>query len=138
MRGWEQTVGCVESGAGAPGRAVGRKAAARVCSERAGTAARPRALLCNLWALARTEERYLRAILSGVREEAARHGAALVGGDLAASRGPLGLGVSGHCEPAVPGKPPGRDRARPGVTLEKVIYIQIHYLQIQGMIILLY
>ena len=54
------------------------------------------------------------ALLAGLRREAERHGAALVGGDLAAAPGPFGVAVTALGEFLGPGRPPGRDRLRAG------------------------
>jgi len=104
----------VHADPGTAGRALGRKAAGRALSDLAATAARPRAVLCALAAPPEASERRLREVLEGVDEKAREHGAALVGGDLSGTSGPLSLSVQALGE--LPGRrrPPGRDRARPG------------------------
>ena len=110
----DQALEGVHFEAGTAGRAVGRKAAARVLSDLAAAAARPRALVACVAAPPDESERRLRAVLVGLRAEARRHGAALVGGDLAARGGPLAVAVTGFGDAPSDRKPPGRDRARPG------------------------
>jgi thiamine-monophosphate kinase len=56
----------------------------------------------------------VRDLLRGVRAAARAHGADLVGGDLAETRGPASITVTALGTYALPGRPPGRDRARPG------------------------
>lgn len=101
----------------APGTAparVGAKAAGRALSDLAAAAARPRALLCALRAPRGADERRLRGILRGIDGEGRRHGAPLVGGDLACASGPLSVTVTALGTVSGRVKPPGRDRARPG------------------------
>jgi thiamine-monophosphate kinase len=98
----------------APPRRIGAKAALRALSDLAATAAWPVALECSLRAPAEREARWLRAVLAGVRGAALRHGAELVGGDLAAAPGPFGLTVTALGEFRGPGRPPGRERLRLG------------------------
>ncbi|MDE0916512.1 MAG: thiamine-phosphate kinase [Planctomycetota bacterium] len=96
---------------------LGRKAAARVLSDLAATAARPRALLLALRAPKDADETYLRKLIGAVDREGSKYGAPLVGGDLTCSPGPLSLAVT--AQGSLPGKqkPPGRDRIRPGYAL---------------------
>jgi len=98
----------------APPRAVGRKAAARALSDLAATAASPRALLLAVRAPASCSERTIQAWIRGVQEEADRAGAWLCGGDLACADGPASLCVTAVGDLTSSGRPPGRDRARPG------------------------
>jgi len=99
---------------GTDGRWLGRKAAGRALSDLAASAARPRALLCALAAPRATSERRLQRVIEGVHEKAREHGAELVGGDLSSTRGPLTLSVTALGVQSTRGRPPGRDRARPG------------------------
>jgi len=110
----DQVVEGVHVLAGAPARAIGRKAAARALSDLAATAARPVALLCTLAVPAARTEAWVLALIDGVRREARRHGAELVGGDLSATSGPFVVGVSALGDFELAGRPPGRDRARAG------------------------
>ena len=98
----------------APPRSVGRKAAARALSDIAATAAKPRALLLAVRAPASCSERTIREWIRGVQEEARKAGAWLCGGDLACADGPAALCVTAVGDFSSSGKPPGRDRARPG------------------------
>jgi thiamine-monophosphate kinase len=98
-------------------RRVGAKAALRVLSDLAACAAWPVALECSLRVPRERQPAWLRGVLSGVRSAARRHGAELVGGDLAAAPGPFGLSVTALGEFRGPGRPPGRDRLRVGDTL---------------------
>lgn len=112
----DQVIVGVHVEASSPPRLWGRKACARALSDLAASAADPRAVLCALRAPAEAHERTLRAILRGVEDEARLHGAALVGGDLACSPGPLGLSVSAVGEGGKL-RAPGRGGARPGDVL---------------------
>lgn len=113
----DQTIEGVHFEALTPARAVGAKAAGRALSDLAATAARPRALLLALSAPAATEERWIRGAIGGVRRMARAYGAELVGGDLACAAGPRALNVTALGDLAGRGRPPGRDRARPGQRL---------------------
>ena len=93
---------------------VGMKAAARTLSDLAATAAAPRALTLAVRAPPETSDREVRAWIKGVMDAGERLGAPLCGGDLACSAGPASLCVTAIGEYPVRGKPPGRDRARPG------------------------
>jgi len=110
----DQVVEGVHAEMGCAGRILGRKAAGRALSDLAATAARPCALLLAVAAPRSEGASRLRAVIEGVDEKAREHGAALVGGDLTETRGPLALTVSALGSFAGRGKPPGRDRARPG------------------------
>jgi len=119
LNGWpvvctDQVVEGVHAEAGCPGRLLGRKAAGRALSDLAATAARPVALLLAVAAPRGETNARLRAAIEGVAAKAREHGAALVGGDLSTTAGPLALAVTalGALRPSRP--PPGRDRARPG------------------------
>ncbi|MHC4377421.1 MAG: thiamine-phosphate kinase, partial [Planctomycetota bacterium] len=98
-------------------RKLGAKAVARTLSDLAATAATPVAVSLGLRAPREREERWLKGVITGAAQEAERHGAALVAGDLSAAPGPAGLTVTAHG--LLPGRrtPPGRDRARPGQAL---------------------
>lgn len=93
-------------------RRVGEKAALRALSDLAPSAAVPRALLLSVRAPSGTAERWLRAAIQGVRAAGARHGAELVGGDLAQAPGPTQLCVTALGERTLRGLAPGRDRLR--------------------------
>jgi thiamine-monophosphate kinase len=110
----DQTIEGVHVVPGTAARIIGRKAAARALSDLAASAAYPLALTLALAAPKATRPARLRALIEAVDQEAHEHGAALVGGDLAALAGPLTLSVTALG--VVPGRrrPPGRDRARPG------------------------
>lgn len=110
----DQVVEGVHAEVGCSGRRLGRKAAGRALSDLAATAARPRALLLCIAAPRAEPERRLRAVIEGVDEKAREHGAELVGGDLTETRGPLALAVTALGSFVGGGRPPGRDRARPG------------------------
>jgi thiamine-monophosphate kinase len=110
----DQCVEGIHARLGVAPRRLGRKAAARALSDLAATAATPRAVLASLTAPPERAERWLRETLRGVDEEARRHGAALVGGDLCCAPGPAELAVTALGEIDGSRRPPGRDRARPG------------------------
>ncbi|MEZ6017463.1 MAG: thiamine-phosphate kinase [Planctomycetota bacterium] len=92
---------------------IGRKAVHRALSDLAATAAAPVAVLLALRAAPTEPEARIQALVRAARLAAQACGAALVGGDLAAAPGPLGLTVTaiGRFDGR---RPPGRDRARPG------------------------
>jgi thiamine-monophosphate kinase len=110
----DQVVEGVHAEPGCAGRALGRKAAGRALSDLAATAARPRALLLSVAAPRGERAARLRALIAGVDEKAHEHGAELVGGDLSTTGGPLALTVTALGSFEGRGRPPGRDRARPG------------------------
>jgi thiamine-monophosphate kinase len=110
----DQVVEGVHAEVGTAGRLLGRKAAGRALSDLAATAARPVALVLAVAAPREERDARLRAVIAGVDAKAREHGAELVGGDLSTTRGPLTLAVSAFGEWCGPGRPPGRDRARPG------------------------
>lgn len=96
----------------APPALVGRKAVNRNLSDLAAMGARPDWLLVSLvlprgYAAARR-----RALLRGIRDAARAGGAAVVGGDLATSPGPLVVTVTAIGHPV--GRVLRRDGARPG------------------------
>lgn len=99
---------------GTPARRVGEKAALRALSDLAPSAARPRALLLSVRAPADAPESWLRAAIQGVRAAGVRHGAELVGGDLAQAPGPAQLCVTALGERTLRGAAPGRERLRAG------------------------
>ena len=110
----DQVVAGVHAKEGTPLRKLGAKAAARALSDLAATASEPRALLCAVRASAAVRDAQIRRLLEGVIGEGERHGASLVGGDLALGEGPLSLTVTALG--VLPGKarPPARSRARKG------------------------
>lgn len=110
----DQVVEGVHAEVGCPGRTLGRKVAGRALSDLAATAARPCALLLCIAAPRAEHARRLRAVIEGVDEKAREHGAELVGGDLTETRGSLALAVTALGSFSGRGRPPGRDRARPG------------------------
>ncbi len=73
--------------AGCDPRAVGHKAAGRVLSDLAAMGAAPRWLLINIVAPSSTAVAVVEALMAGAGELAARHGAAIAGGDLAEGPG---------------------------------------------------
>ncbi|MBL8863418.1 MAG: thiamine-phosphate kinase [Planctomycetes bacterium] len=110
----DATIEGVHFRARTPPRVVGRKACARALSDLAATAARPHAVLLSLCAPRSRSTAWLLAAIAGVRATARAHGADLVGGDLACAEGPTSLTVTALGAWTGPGRPPGRDRARPG------------------------
>lgn len=110
----DQVVEGVHARRGCAGRALGRKAAGRALSDLAATAARPHALLLCVAAPRHERASRLRAAIEGVDEKAREYGAALVGGDLAMTSGPLSLSVTALGSCLGRRRTPGRDRARPG------------------------
>ncbi len=109
----DQTVAGVHFDDGASPAKVGRKAAARVLSDLAASAARPRALLLGLALEDERTEPWVRAVVRAVQACAREFGAELAGGDLARSPGTTVLSVAGlGDEDGV--RPPGRAGARPG------------------------
>jgi thiamine-monophosphate kinase len=110
----DQVIEGVHAEVGTAGRVLGRKAAGRALSDLAATAARPVAVLLCVAAPRAERAARLRAVIEGVDEKAREHGAALVGGDLAATRGPLSLSVAALGRFPDRRRPPGRDRARAG------------------------
>jgi len=95
-------------------RRVGAKAACRALSDLAATAAEPRALLLALRAPLDSDEACLRSLLTAVDTAGKKHGAPLVGGDLACAPGPLSLAVTALGSIAAGGRPLSRARARAG------------------------
>jgi len=110
----DQTIEGVHFRASADPRLVGRKAAARALSDLAATAARPRAILVALSAPPSRSSKWIEAVLAGARSMARECGADLVGGDLACARSPATVSVAAFGAFDGKGRPPGRDRARPG------------------------
>ena len=110
----DQTIEGVHFRRDADPRLVGRKAAARALSDLAATAARPRAILVALSAPPSRDPKWIEAVLAGARSMARECDADLVGGDLASARGPAVVSVAALGAFEGPGRPPGRDRARPG------------------------
>jgi len=101
---------------------VGQKAVNRALSDLAATAATPVAVVLALAAPPSASAAHLKALVRAVRRAAHEAGADLVGGDLAATSGPLALCITalgrldlGDEDPPRRRRPsPGRDRARPG------------------------
>jgi thiamine-monophosphate kinase len=110
----DHTVEGVHFLSSARAEAVGRKAAARAISDLAATAATPRGVWLALGAPSTRSERWMRAVITGVRGMAREHGADLLGGDLCAAAGPARLSVTALGEFESKSRPPGRDRARAG------------------------
>ncbi len=110
----DQTVEGVHFVTSAPPETVGRKAAARAISDLAATAATPRGVWLALSASTSKTERWMRAVITGVREMAREHGADLLGGDICGAVGPARLSVTALGEFESKSCPPGRDRARVG------------------------
>lgn len=110
----DQTIEGVHFARGTTPARAGRKAAARALSDLAATAARPRFLLCALAAPRAAEARWLKGFLRAVDAEARRHGAELVGGDLACTPGALVASITALGELGSGLDAPGRDRARAG------------------------
>ena len=110
----DQTIEGVHFRPDADPRLVGRKAAARALSDLAATAARPRAILVALSAPPTRDSKWIEAVLAGARSMARECGADLVGGDLASARGRAAVSVAAFGLFEAQGRPPGRDRARPG------------------------
>lgn len=113
----DQVIVGVHAAARAPLKRVGAKAAARALSDLAAAAARPRGLLCALRAPEATTDLQIKRALEGVMLEGERHGAPLVGGDLALGSGPLSLAVTAMGVFPEEGRPPARSRARAGQTV---------------------
>jgi thiamine-monophosphate kinase len=110
----DQTIEGVHFDRGTPPGRIGCKAVGRAVSDLAASAARPREVLLALSAPRSKSERWMRAVISGVRERALELGAELVAGDLACAPGAAHLSVTACGEVVGTGTPPGRDRARPG------------------------
>ncbi len=110
----DQVIEGVHVEAGESARRVGAKAACRALSDLAATAARPRALLVALRAPRDTGEARIRGLLAAVDEAGNKHGAPLLGGDLACAPGPLSLAVTALGTIAASGRPLSRARARAG------------------------
>jgi len=124
----DQCIEGVHFDAGTTASDIGRKAAHRALSDLAATAARPVGLVLALSAPRECPEAHLRGVLRAVRRAARAVGADLVGGDLAATPGPLCLSVTalGCFDPSASRgtgatrasrgtlRAPGRDRVRVG------------------------
>lgn len=113
----DQALEGVHFEAGARTALVGRKACARALSDLAASAATPRAVLLTVRAPRSESERRLRGLIRAVDAEARRHGASLVGGDLACGPGPLSLSVSALGDLGSRARPVSRARARAGQVL---------------------
>jgi len=113
----DQALEGVHFEAGARAALVGRKACARALSDLAASAAEPRAVLLTVRAPRSEAEARLRSLIGAVEAEALRHGASLVGGDLACGPGPLSLSVSALGELGARTTPVSRARARAGQVL---------------------
>ncbi|HEX8695908.1 MAG TPA: thiamine-phosphate kinase [Longimicrobium sp.] len=92
-------------------RDVGRRAAAAALSDLAAVAARPIGVLASLAVPPGDEKAHAEQVMEGVRRAAESVGAALLGGDLARTHGPLVVDVTvvGECP-----HPVLRSGARPG------------------------
>lgn len=110
----DQTIEGVHFDAGTDPRLVGRKAAARPLSDLAASAAEPRGLLLALCAPPGRSEKWIRSVITAVRATGRRYGAELYGGDLCSAPGPVHLSLAALGVFRGKGRPPGRDRARPG------------------------
>lgn len=108
----DQTIVGVHCRARTAPERVGAKAAARALSDLAASAARPIALLLAAQLDPATDERWIRRAIRAVQRMGRRHGAELVGGDLAARPGANALVVTALGDGAR--APVGRDRARAG------------------------
>ena len=113
----DQVIVGVHVGEDTPLLKAGAKAAGRALSDLAATSARPRALLCALRAPEGATDLDIRQALKGVMGEGQRHGAPLVGGDLALASGPLSLAVTALGSFPESVRPPARSRARAGQRL---------------------
>lgn len=110
----DQAIEGVHFSASAPAAQVARKACARALSDLAASAASARAVLLTLRASRALDERRMRTLIRGVQSEARRHGAELVGGDLACAPGALSLTVTAIGELPRSVRPVARARARVG------------------------
>ncbi|MCE9594966.1 MAG: thiamine-phosphate kinase [Planctomycetes bacterium] len=108
----DQTLEGVHYARGTKPELVGKKAAARALSDLAASAASPRALVLALALDPATDARWIRRVIRAVQNEGRRFGAELVGGDLAARRGPNAASVTALGEG--PKLAVGRERARAG------------------------
>lgn len=97
--------------------AIGAKAALRTLSDLAATAALPRGLLAAVRAPSATEESWIRRLLVGLDRAGSRHGARLVGGDLACVEGPPSVSVTALGTTDASRVPVHRDRGRAGQVL---------------------
>jgi len=113
----DQVIAGVHATLETPARTLGRKAAARALSDLAATAAQPHCLLLAIRAPSSASESDLRRLIEGVDWEGQRVGAPLVGGDLACAPGAMSAAVTAQGYLGGRGKPPGRDRVRPGHVL---------------------
>ncbi|HRU04529.1 MAG TPA: thiamine-phosphate kinase [Candidatus Brocadiia bacterium] len=104
-----------DPGTASPER-IGRKSAARSLSDLAAMAARPVAIVCAAQFPRSTDMAYAKAIIKGQMEVCRRCGAALAGGDVAVSDGPLSLNVTA-IGAARAGRLALRSGARPGDAL---------------------
>ncbi|MEM7515431.1 MAG: thiamine-phosphate kinase [Planctomycetota bacterium] len=109
----DQTIEGVHFEEGAAPKAWAAKAVARTLSDLAATAAEPEAILLAFRAPSERSSAWMRSVLLGAEREAAKYGACVVAGDLAAAPGPAALSVTALGRLA--GKEsPGRDRAEAG------------------------
>jgi thiamine-monophosphate kinase len=93
---------------------IGYRATAAALSDLAAVAARPVGILCSLACAPADAAGYASRVVAGVRDAASELGAALLGGDLARSPGPLALDIVVVGEAA---RPVLRVGARPGDAL---------------------
>ena len=112
----DQTVDGVHAPEGVPPARLAEKAVLRTLSDLAATCAEPRAVVLALAAPAHADEAELRAAILAARKAARRHGCDLVGGDLSGCDGGMRVAATALGE-WNGGRPPGRDRARPGDVL---------------------
>ncbi|QDU67569.1 thiamine-phosphate kinase [Engelhardtia mirabilis] len=110
----DQVIEGVHAAVGTAPRLLGRKAVARTLSDLAACGASARAVLLALRLPRDWTDAAVRALIRGAWTEAERFGAELVGGDLALGVGPASAAVTALGELPGRGRPPGRDRARPG------------------------
>lgn len=112
----DQTIAGVHFEPSAAARRVGHKAAGRVLSDLAASAATPRALLVAGAFAPEVSAAWIRAALLGVQDSARRFGAELVGGDLACTPAgsPTTLAVTALGSLAAGDRTVSRDRARAG------------------------
>ena len=110
----DQTIEGVHFLSETPPKRIAEKAVGRALSDLAATAASPRQILLSLSAPKSKTDRWMRAVIAGAKQRAAEFGADLVAGDLACAPGSVHLSVTAIGEVLGGGRPPGRDRARPG------------------------
>ncbi len=110
----DQTIESVHFASDASPAKIALKAVGRALSDLAATAASPRQVLLSLSAPTSKSNRWMRALITGVRQRAAHFGAELVAGDLACAPGPVHVSITALGALDGQRKAPGRDRARAG------------------------